>query len=133
MFATFASMEQKNVDQSKLRVVSVEGVRATPDFIEKDASLLDWVQRLQTLNQDSKFHTMNYFVETMLKQKDHQYHQIFLRQTSDQNDKIYYMDARKDLLNHMAQEMIFSKQQQVAVVLEDIIKEIDRFQCNPTP
>jgi hypothetical protein len=39
----------------------------TPDFIEKDASLLDWVQRLQTLNQDSKFHTMNYFVETMLK------------------------------------------------------------------
>lgn len=50
MFATFAAMEQKNIDQSKLRVVSVEGVRMTPDFIEKDASLLDWVARLQTLN-----------------------------------------------------------------------------------
>ena len=101
----------------------------TPDFIEKDASLLDWVQRLQTLNQDSKFHTMNYFVETMLKQKHHQYHQIFLRQTAEQINEIYFMDDRKELLNHMAQEMIFSKQQQATTVLEEIIGEITRFDC----
>ena len=90
--------------------MSIEGVRERPDFITKDASLLDWAKRLTTLNQESKYHTMNYFVETMLEQKNHHYHQIYLEQTSEQLDEMYYSDYRKAELDHLAQEMIFSKQ-----------------------
>ena len=113
--------------QQQLRVVSVEGERETPAFITKDASLLDWAERLSTLNQQSKYHTMNYFVDTVLNQKGHRYHQIYIEQTAEQLDSMYYADYRKDELDHLAQEMIFSNQLTISTVLEDIIRE--RFNC----
>ena len=66
MFAALAVMEQKIVPQSSLRIISVEGTRQKADLIGEGASILDWAQRLNSLNQDGKMHTMNYMVETIL-------------------------------------------------------------------
>lgn len=85
MFAAIAAMEKSNKEasQRKLRVINVGGVRETPDAIKKDAGLLEWAQRLTTLYQESKYHTMDYFTETMLSQKGHHYKDFHILQSRD--------------------------------------------------
>lgn len=51
MFTALSIMEQKNLQPGDLRVVSIEALRQKPEFIDEDASLNDWVKRLDTLNQ----------------------------------------------------------------------------------
>lgn len=49
MFAAITVADQSSKTFDQIRMVSVEGVRETVDYISKDASLLDWGQRLASL------------------------------------------------------------------------------------
>lgn len=130
MYAALAAMEKHEATQTKLRVISVGGVRETPDAIKKNAGLLVWAERLTTLYQESKYHTMDYFTETMLQQKGHHYKDFNLLQSRNQIKAMYYADERLEKLQHLAQEMIFSKSVEISDILEDIV--LEKFTCKLT-
>lgn len=71
LFAIQHAIDRKKKKLSEIRLVNIGSINELPDTIETEASLLDWIKRLFTLQRQSKLHTMKYQARKFAQLSDH--------------------------------------------------------------
>ena len=128
MFAYLTAVEKNNVNKGDIRVVSVGSTNQLPDRIEQNVGLLDWAQRLLTLNSPVKQHTMDYMTNFLLKKDGHIFHKFQIDTSADWESQFYFVSgSRKATLKQKSQEMIYTNMWKINRVLAEIVSE--RFKC----
>lgn len=129
MFAYLTAVEKNpNVKKEDVRIVSVGSTNQLPDRIQQNVGLLDWAQRLTTLNSPVKQHTMDYMTNFLLKKDGHIFHKFQIDTSADWENEFYLISgSRKATLMQKSQEMIYTNMWKINRVLDEIVKE--RFKC----
>lgn len=60
MYAMQHAIDRLNKKKSDIRIVNVGNLNVEPDYIDPSTSLAEWIERLPSLYQPSKRHTMKY-------------------------------------------------------------------------
>lgn len=128
MFAYLTAVEKNGKNKEDVRIVSVGSTNQLPDRIQQNVGLLDWAQRLTTLNSPVKQHTMDYMTNFLLKKDKHTFHKFQIDTSADWESDFYLISgSRKATLTQKSQEMIYTNMWKINRVLDDIVKE--RFEC----
>lgn len=132
LFSYYYATEKVGKADNDIRIVSVGSTNELAEKIDTKASLLDWAVRLTTLSAPVKKHTMDYMVQHLLNMGGEQLHKYELDMTKDWESEFYYTSKRLPTLKDIAQQLIFSKRDDVEEVLEMIVKEKrDSFKKQP--
>lgn len=130
LFAYMDAVDKQNVDQRKVRVVSVGSTNALPDRIDADVGLLDWATRLLTLNAPVKKHTMDYMMHFLCRDEDgsSRFHKFDVDVENDWEVEFYLRTgSREAILEQKSQEMIFTNLWKINQVLKEVVA--DSFGC----
>ena len=65
MYAIHHAIDRLKKDINNLRVINIGNINVLPDYIDPDTSLAEWLQRLPSLYQPSKRHTMKHQTQLM--------------------------------------------------------------------
>lgn len=132
MFAFMTATEKNGIAPEQVTIVSVGTTNALPERISKKVGLLEWAQRLLTLNAPVKQHTMDYMTNFLLKNKDDsgesRFHKFDINVDSEFEQDFYFSgSSRGKILTQKSQELIFENMFTVNKVLKTMIK--DKFTC----
>ena len=78
-----------------ITVVSVGGMRKRANKISADIGLTEWASRIITLTGESKLHSQDYLLDTILRKNNKQLHKFELYMSYDDVAEIDAMDDRK--------------------------------------
>ena len=70
MYATQRKLEQGE----DVRVVTIGSTNELPDAIDEHLSLIQWADRLTTLTEESKEHSMNYMLDYNMRKRGHEHY-----------------------------------------------------------
>lgn len=133
MYAFMTATDKNGIAPEQVTVVSVGTTNALPDAIDKKVGLLDWAQRLLTLNAPVKMHTMDYMTNFLLRSKDRlregsRFHKFDINVDSEFEEDFYFNSGSRDqLLSQKSQELIFENMFEVNRVLHSMVT--DKFTC----
>jgi len=123
MFAYMYANEKLGKTNEDIRVVTVGSTDELPDFIGPHTSLIDWIQRLTTLNSESKEHTQDYMLNAIMGRKGHSLHKFNIKTSRAWEEELYTTWHRHTEISEQAQNMINENKEELHRVINQLIAE----------
>ena len=123
LFAYYHATTMLQKKAADINVVSVGGMRKRANKISASIGLAEWASRILTLTGESKLHSQDYLLDTILRKNNNQLHKFELYMAFDNVEAIEDKPDRKDDLIARSNDLVNENRFQIDVVLDNLIRE----------